>query len=417
MKNQTQNISLGEKAELRPVIKKSEMSAKELSEMLLKTTYEGYNNTAEPLLAIGLAVMARFKDNFTEHTKGFPVAYLYGTTSAGKTNLLYNIAYLLGFDENDYVYSGDSTVLSILQKLDSCNCIPIIYEEISSKTLKDGYFDGLIKSAFQGINRDKIGKIKTAINATLILSSNCQPPQKPEILNRLLICNFEPQNFKLNKVRNFNEIRKNYLSALLPSIVKQKPADVMQFFMEKCEYVRQLNSELGDRCVNNLAIAYTGYQVLLNIAEEAPPKAVIRNFEQFVKNYVESLKIASPWDEFITALPILARNGAIGFERDYKYFYESDEKTIDNRHEITTSPYLLCLHFEQVYQKFLGYYHQLKRDNPPTQKDLLLYAKNDKRIIAGKDQVTKGINIGGVKKRCLILNIKDSEDLWVLDKM
>lgn len=417
MKNQTQNISLGEKAEIRPMIKKSEISAQELSQKLLKTTYGGYNNTAEPLLAIGLAIMSRFKNDFMEHAKGFPVGYFYGTTSAGKSNLLHNIAYLLGLNEDNYSCSGDSTVLSILQKLDSCNCMPIIYEEISRKTLNEGYFEGLIKSAFQGINRDKIAKTKTEINATLILSSNFQPPQRPEILNRLLLCNFEPQNFKLDKVIDFKEVRENHLSALLPLIVKQKPADILQIFREKTAFIKKLNPDLRDRCVNNIAIAYTGYQVLLNIADEVPPKAVVKNLEQFVKNYDEALKVSSPWDEFITALPILARNRAIIFERDYKYFYESDEKTVDNRREITESPYLLCMHFEKVYQAFATYYRQLKHEDPPTQKELLLYAKNDKRIVAGKDQVTKGIYLGGARKRCLILNIKDNEDLWVLNKM
>ncbi len=415
-KNNIEKISLDDRADFRPVTQKSDLSAKELSQTLLKTTYEGYSNTAEPLLTMGIAVMARFKDNFTEHTKGFPVAYLYGTTSAGKTNLLNNIAYLLGFDE-DSIYSGDSTVLSILQRLDGCICMPIIYDEISRKTLNEGYFEGLIKAAFQGIIRDKIAKIKTTINATLILSSNFQPPQRPEILNRLLLCNFEQQNFKLDKVIDFNEVRKNHLSALLPSIVKQKPADVMQIFKEKITCIKKINPDLGDRCVNNLAIAYTGYQVLLNIAEEAPPKAIIKNIEKFIKDYGEALKVSSPWDEFITALPILARNKAIAYDRDYKYAYSSEEKTVDNRHEITENPYLLYMHFEKVYHVFATYYRQLKHEDPPTQKELLLYAKNDKRIVAGKDQVTKNIYVGGVRKRCLILKITDNEDLCVLDKM
>lgn len=417
MNNNIQNISLGEKAELRPVIKKSDMSAKELSQKLLKTTYEGYSGTVEPLLTIGLAAMARFKDDFIEHTQGFPVSYLYGTTSAGKSNLLDNIAYLLGFNRDDYIYSGDSTILSILQRLDRCNCIPIIYDEIPRKTLNEGYLEGLIKAAFQGINRDKIAKIKTTINATLILSSNFQPPQRPEILNRLLLCNFEQQNFKLDKVIDFNVIRKNQLSALLPSIIKQKPADIIEIFKEKTAFVKKLNPDLGDRCVNNIAIAYTGYQVLLNLAEEAPPKAVIKNLEQFIKNYGEALKVSSPWDEFMIALPILARNGAIVYERDYKYAYDSEERAIGNRVEIINSPSHLCIHFEKIYQSFATYYRQLKHEDPPTQKELLLYAKNDKRIIAGKDQVTKGIHISGVKKRCLIIDIKGNEDLCVLDKM
>ena len=260
MKNTTQNILLDKKAEIRPIIKESKISAKELSQRLLTTTYEGYNNTAEPLLAIGLAVMARFKNNISEHTKGFPVAYLYGTTSAGKTNLLNNIVFLLGLDE-DYIYSGDSTVLSIWQRLDSCICMPVIYDELSRRALNDNLIEGLIKAAFQGINRDKIAKIKTAINATLMLSSNFQAPQRPEILNRLLLCNFEQQNFKLEKVIDFNEIRENSLSALLPVIVKQKPAEIIRIFKEKTTFIKKLNPDLKVRCINNIAIAYTGYAV------------------------------------------------------------------------------------------------------------------------------------------------------------
>lgn len=416
MKKIQENILLDKKAEIRPVIKSSKMSAKELSQMLLATTYNGYSNTAEPLLAIGLAVMARFKNNISEHTKGFPVAYLYGTTSAGKTNLLNNIVFLLGLDE-EYIYSGDSTVLSIWQRLDSCNSMPIIYDELSRRALNDNLIEGLIKAAFQGINRDKIAKVKTAINATLMLSSNFQPPQKPEILNRLLLCNFEQQNFKLDKVIDFNEVRENHLSALLPAIVKQKPDNVIQIFKEQTEYIKKLNPNLKIRCINNIAIAYTGYQILLNIADEAQPKAVTKNFEQFVKNYDEALKVASPWDEFIASLPILARNNAIVHNRDYKYAYENEEKVIDNRHEIIAVPYFLCIHFEKAYHAFSAYYRQLKHNDPPTHKELLLYAKNDKKIIAGKNQITKSINVGGIKKKCLVINIKGNEELCVLDKM
>ena len=416
MKKIKDNILLDSKAEIQPIIKKSKMSAQKLSQMLLKTTYDGYNNTAEPLLVIGLALMARFKNNISEHTKGFPVAYLYGTTSAGKTNLLNNIVFLLGLNE-DYIYSGDSTVLSIWERLDRCICMPIIYDELSRRAINDNLIEGLIKAAFQGINRDKIGKIKTAINATLILSSNFQPPQRPEILNRLLLCNFEQQNFKLEKVIDFNEIRENHLSNLLPVIVRQKPDDVIQIFKQKTEYIKKLNPNLKSRCINSIAIAYTGYQVLLNIAEETPPKAVTKHFEQFVKNYGDALNVASPWDEFITALPILARNNAIVYSRDYKYAYDTEEKVIDNRHEIINYPSMLCIHFEKAYQVFSAYYRQLKHDCPPTQKELLLYAKNDKRIFPGKNQITKSINIGGVRKKCLVIDIKNNEDLCVLDKM
>ena len=160
--------------------------------------------------------------------------------------------------------------------------MPIIYDEISRRALNDHYFEGFIKSAYQGTNRDKIAKVKTFVNATLMMSSNFQPPQKPEILNRLLLCNFEQQNFKIDEVISFNEIREKYLSNILPSIIRQKPDEVMRIFNEKSQYVNGLNNELKGRCINNIAIAYTGYQILLNIAGEIQPDEVLESFQNFV---------------------------------------------------------------------------------------------------------------------------------------
>lgn len=402
------NIILNSEISSKPMLKRSnEYSSQELSEMFLDTIYKGYDNSIEPLLVIGLAVMAPFRNFFIKHVKGFPVTYLYGTTSAGKTNVLNNIAFMHGFDE-DYIYSGDSTVLSMWQNLDKCSCIPIIYDEISRRALNDGYFEGLIKAAFQGINRDKIAKIKTTVKAPLMISSNFQPPQRPEILNRLVLCNFESQRFKPDKLEFFNEIREKYLSNIIPAIVRQKQDFILETFQEQVKFIEEINPKLQNRCKNNIAIALTGYQVLLKIAEEIQPDVISDNYKLFVENYDKALKVETPWEEFITSLPLLARSKAIKFNVDYKYAYPSEE---DN------NPQILCIYFEQAFKAFTTYYRQLKKDFPPTNKEILLYAKNDKRIHAGKNQITKGINIGGVKKRCLVIDLEDNYELSVLDKM
>lgn len=411
------NIILSDAVLQRPKLKKSDKySAKELSQMLLSTAYKGYNNSIEPLFILGLAVMAPFRNLFLKNIKGFPVAYLYGTTSAGKTNILNSVAFMHGYDE-EYIYSGDSTVLSMWQNLDSCSCIPVIYDEISRRALNDNYFEGLIKSAFQGTNRDKIAKIKTTIKATLIMSSNFQPPQKPEILNRLLLCNFEQQKFKVDEVRGFNDIREKYLSNILPAILKQKSNAVMEIFNAQNENIKNIDSKLKGRCINNIAIAYTGYQILLNIAEEKQPNEIAISFKNFVKNYDNALKVETPWEEFIKSLPILARNKTIAFGKDYRYAVRVQEKIDGNNITQDVTPIHLCIHFEQAYKAFSMYYRQLKRDFPPTQKELLLYAKNDAKVIAGKAQITKSINIGGIKKRCLVIDIQENYELSVLDKM
>jgi len=150
---------------------------------------------------------------------------------------------------------------------------------------------------------------------------------------------------------------------------------------------------------------------------ETQPDDVRKSFENFIKNYGDALKVETPWEEFITSLPILARNKAIIFNKDYKYAYDRQERVANNRYEIIETPYLLCIHFEQAYKAFSAYYRQVKKNFPPTQKELLLYAKNDLRIHQGRDQITKGINIGGIKRRCLIIDIQKNYDLSVLDKM
>lgn len=234
-----------------------------------------------------------------------------------------------------------------------------------------------------------LGWMKTNVNATLMMSSNFQPPQKPEILNRLLLCNFEQQKFKVDEVKAFNDIREKYLSNILPAILKQNANVVMKIFNVQNENIKKIDPKLKGRCINNIAIAYTGYQILLNIAEEEQPNEIAINFESFVKNYDKALKVETPWEEFRTSLPILARNNAIKFDRDYKYEVSTQEKRQNNITVIIDTPSKLCIHFEQAYKAFSVYYRQLKRDFPPSQKELLLYAKNDVKVIAGKSQITK----------------------------
>lgn len=410
-------IILDEHSQIRPVINSpGNFSIKELSKKLLDTTYNGYSNTIEPLLILGLAIMARYKKDIQRCTHGFPVTYVHGMTSAGKTSLLDTISFLLGYDE-EYAISGDSTVPSMWKKLSECSCVPIIYEEISEKTLNEGLFEGLIKGTFQGMARDKIAKAKMKTNATLILGSNSQPPQKPEILNRLLLCNLEILNFKPDFAIDFDFIRENHLSALLKPLVTQKPSDVLQIFKDQREKIKSICPELKIRCLNNIATAYTGYQILLNLAEEKIPSEVQKSFEKFVQNYNETLNVKSPWYEFVSSLPLLARNNTIVSGRDYKYINETRESMENNRHKIIETPYLLYIHFEKAYQAFSAYYRQISKTTPPQSRDILNYAKSDEKVIAGKEQITQSQYIGKAKKRCLVLDIRDNQELWELDKM
>lgn len=395
-------ILLSEEAKQRPYLNLSDIySEKELCSLYLKTIKKGYNNSIEPFLVTGLAIMAPFRELLIKEAKGFCVAYLYGHTSSGKTNILNNIAYLYGHNEN-FIYSGDSTVLSMWYNLDSCNSSPIIYDEISGDVVNNSLFEGLIKSAYQGVNRDKISKIKTSINATLILGSNFQPPQKPEVLNRLLYCEFEQKNFNPAEVFEFNEIREKYLSNLFPAVLKYTRDEVIEIFKQARVHIRELNSNIDRRSIDNIAIAYTGYYLLLDIAEEDTPEEVEDNFVKFVQNYDARIKIESPWESFLNSLPLLAREKSIIRGQDYKV------------EEAENGKFILSLYFERAYKSFAQNYRAVMSKAVPTKGDIRKYAHSDTRIFKDKEQITKGVNIGGKKIRCLVIDVSDDYELKTL---
>lgn len=411
-----QNFKLSDELIHRPRLKRSDKySAKELSQRLLGTTYNGYNNSIKPLLVIGLGVMACFKSEIFNEIHGFPVAYLYNGTSTGKSNVLDTVAYLFGFNR-DFVIDGESTIKSMWQRLDDYYSIPVSYDEIPRDIIAKSEFEGLIKSAYECKSREKISKIKTTnINATLLMSSNYAPPQRPEILNRLLLCDFGQQKFDVETVKRFNGIREEYLSNLLPAILSYKSVKMLQLFYENKKYIRELDGSLQDRTISNIAVAYTGYQILLEIAEDTQPKKIEESFERFVKNYKQSQNIESPWDEFLKTLPLLADNKTIKYKRDFVYAEEKQESYRNGQKIINLVHSRLAIRSDKFYEAFVSHWRKTKKDAPLSRTELFAHAKNDPRVFLDKGQTTKTRNINGIKQRCIILDVRNDEELSTLD--
>lgn len=382
-----------------PKLKHSEEHApKQIAEKLITILTNGYNFSVQPFLVLGVASMSVFRDLFKDVAGGFPIPYLYGPTQGGKTNLLYYISYLYGFDKS-FVSSGSSTVNATWKNLAKRSRIPVLMDEVLSQNRYVEPFENLLKCAYDCKKRERMfngqKEDNQPVNATLILSSNQAPPQKEEVLNRLAYCEFDPKLFNVNdELISFNEIRDKYLSNLLIGFLSLTDEQLMQTFKANKLEVSEKYPNLRERDTNNMAIALTGIKSLFNIAETEIPEKLQESIDKYLGDYEQIYDVKSPLDKFISYIPLLQSEMKISSYSDYKV---EDGK--------------LFLHYALVYKHFAKAYRQTEGEQPPKSKDILNSAKYHTGIDKGSDQVAKSTYINGKKKRCLVVDVAQFDDL------
>lgn len=396
--NDGKSIILDSEISNSPILKHSEeYTCKQIAEKLIESMLKGYCNSAQPFLVFGVASMSVFRDLFKEITGGFPIPYLYGPTQGGKTNLLNTICYMYGFDKT-YISSGSSTVNATWKNLSKRSRIPVILDEVLTYTRYADPFENLIKCGYDCKKRERMfngqKEDNQPVNATLILSSNHTPPQKEEVLNRLVYGEFDPRLFNVAEVIDFNGIRDKYLSNLLIAFLSLSEDTLNQYFNDSKSEIGEKYAQLRERDKNNMAIAFTGIKALFNIAEMVIPTELQENIDKYFAGYEKIYDVKTALDKFISYLPLLRSEMKIkGFE-DYK---------VENG--------VLYLHYALAYKYFARYYRQTEGEQPPKSKDILNVAKYHSGIDKGPDQVAKPETVGGKKKRCLVIDMSQFEDL------
>lgn len=371
-----------------------------VAKALCLNTIKAYNNKIEPFMALGTALMSPFVNILYGKTMGFPVNFLYGEAASGKSNLLQTIACLFGFDLR-YLSSGNDTSYNLLHNTEYYNALPILYAEIENNMRKG--FETTVKSVYDRSNRKRMtnfGKDQDirAVNATLHFASNDRAHKNPQTATRLVYTEFYKDNFNPKEASKLNHIRDNYISCVLPEILKfyKDKESLLQEFEKRVQNIKDICGDIDLRCVNNMAIAKLGMDLLFKVADfdsdffEGPEyKLLEENFAQYILTYETSVHTQDCFDKFLEIFLVLVKQGKLNYGREY--IFSSKNKTIS-------------IYLKDVYPLFRKEYKQMEDHGTliPDSKDIKNYAK--KRGY----EIEKGVNFGNKNtKRCIQIVIKE----------
>lgn len=393
-------ITLGTVLSDRPYLNyKDGIDLEELANSLIDSLCKGYNNSIEPFLVLGTAIMAPFADFFLSKINGFPIVWSQGLSGGGKSNLFDTIACLYGFNKG-FSQSGSSTINKMWQTLSQYNSIPVMFEETSGKISGYDRFENDVKCWY---DRKKRGRMFNGqkednqnVNAIPMFSSNNLPPQKDAVLNRLVFCTFRPDNFVVEEAKKFNTIRDTELSSLLPEILKRKESEISNLFNEAEKILCRYNHNLDNRSENNIKVALAGILLLFDIAQVGIDDCPLEKLEQYILKHNEMYESENAFDVFLSYLPNL--------RADYRL-------KVGDHFEIDINSNRLKIDHKAIYPIFAKEFKLVTGLLPPTLKEILSCASQDKKVIAGKDTVTKNLRLAGKQKKVLEIDITDNDSL------
>lgn len=106
-----------------------------IASSLIRNTLKAYNNSVEPFLIIGNAIMSPFVDIVYKNLKAFPVSFCHGEARSGKSNILELIANIFGYGP-DFISGGNDTSNNLLHNMEYYNKTPILFAEVERNLRK-----------------------------------------------------------------------------------------------------------------------------------------------------------------------------------------------------------------------------------------------------------------------------------------
>jgi len=366
-------------------------------------TVMAYNNKIEAFMAVGTALMSPFVNILYEKTLGYPINFLYGEAASGKSNLLQTIACIFGFDIR-YLSSGNDTAYNLLHNTEYYNALPILYSEIENNLRKG--FETTVKAVYDRNSRKRMtnfGKDQDirAVNATLHFASNDRAHKNSQTATRLVYTEFYKADFSPKEASKLNHIRENYISCILPEILKfyKDKEFLLNEFDIIVKAIKEIQPDIDLRCVNNIAIAKLGMDLLFKVAgfaesfyEGVQYKTLIANFANYIKSYETAVSTQDCFEKFLEIFLVLAKQNKINYGNEY--VFSSSNKTIS-------------IYLKDVYPLFKKEYKQMEDYGTliPDAKDIKNYAKKRKY------EVEKVVHFKKEKtNRCIQITVKDNDE-------
>lgn len=372
-------VKIAESTHYLPKLAKSSKTGKQVANELMINIIECWSdNIVLPLITLGHMVMALYYEDFIK-LYGAPALILYGETGTGKSTLVTVGLAIFGLAKEALTSSG-SSAKSNEYFSSRYNGMNVCIDDIKGDTLNSANFAALIKGAYKGIPRTRMlpyGRGVEYINtcSPLAYSTNESLPDLREVINRMNVVEifgkvFKADKFKYHEVNNGSNDNLKELSLILPEFLKYSKKDILKFYEQIFEMLKANVQDTQNRVVSNIAYAYTGALMLLNIAgiecENLQEKVI-----EFAKKQVDKYeKIKTPVDKVLSAIVTLYELNYLEKGTHFKVVKD----TVEGNE-------ILLLKFKKdVVLSVINHYYGNDKKNRIDEQTFSDYAKNHKRF-------------------------------------
>lgn len=373
-------IKLAEATHYPPKLAKSMRTGKEILKSLLENIVECWSDDIVlPMITLGHMVMSIYYEEFIKRY-GAPGLILFGETGTGKSTLVTVGLSIFGLSR-EALTSGGSSAKSNEYFGSKYNGMNICIDDVKGETLVSSNFTALVKGAYKGIPRTRMlpyGRGVEYINtcSPMAYSTNETLPDLREVVNRLNIVEifgkvFKADKFKYHEVDKGDNMNLKELSLILPEFLKYSIEDVMEIY--ETTFTILENSNLQDtqkRVINNLAYAYTGIMLMLDISGmqiDGLDEKIIEFAKKQVKKYEDIKNIV---DKVLLEISTLHELEII--QKD-SHFKVGAENNADGKSE-------LCIRFNKdVILSIINKYYAHDKSKRINEELFKSYAKNHPR--------------------------------------
>lgn len=373
-------IKIAESTHYLPKLAKSVKTGREIAKALIENIIECWSDDIVlPFIVLGHFVMSLFFEEFVKRY-GVPTLILFGETGTGKSTLVTVGLSIFGLSR-DALSSGGSTAKSNEYFGSKYNGMIIGIDDIKGQTLNSENFTTLVKGAYKAIPRRRMlpygrGIEYIHICSPMAYSTNESLPDLKEVINRLNVVEifgkvFKADKFKYHEIDKGNNDNLKELSLILPEFLKYSIKDILDVY--DIAFAILENADIQDtqkRIINNLAYAYTGIMLLLDISgvqiNDLDGKII-----EYAKNQVQKYEsMKTPVEKVLSSIIVLTKLGHLALGSHFKIVDVEVGNEMETHIRFNKEVVLSAIN------KFYAYDKSMKID----EKSFLSYAKNHQRF-------------------------------------
>lgn len=310
---------------------------------------------------------------------GVPTLILYGETGTGKSTLVTVGLSIFGL-AREALTSGGSSAKSNEYFCSRYNCMNVCIDDVKGETLNSANFTALVKGAYKAIPRTRMLPYGRGVEyihtcSPLAYSTNETLPDLREVVNRMNIIEifgkiFKADKFKYHEVNNNSNDNLKELSLILPEFLRYSKDDIIKFYEQIFEMLKANVQDTQNRVISNIAYAYAGALMLLNIAGvkvDNLQEMVIEYAKKQIQKY-ESIKTVV--DKVLSEIVTLYELGHLEKDKHFKL----TKLTVEGNE-------ILYVKFKKdVIISAINRYYCNDKKKLIDEQSFLSYAKNHKRF-------------------------------------